>query len=373
MAERVRNALNAQAIQRCLLRWFAKHGRDLPWRKRRTPYRVWVAEIMLQQTQVATVIGYYRRWMRTFGSFRALAAAKIGHVLKCWEGLGYYRRARQMHAAARTVVAEHGGRLPRTADALRRLPGIGPYTAGAIASLAFGADEPVLDGNVMRVLCRLACIRRDPTETNTKRRLWRLAADLLPTGRAGAFNEALMDLGATVCTPGRPTCSACPLRRHCRAHAAGKQDVLPVRRRTRAVPHVDVAVGVILKRGRVLIDRRPDDGLLGGLWEFPGGKMRRGESPAQTVRREVLEEVGVEVAPNAEPFVTVRHAYSHFRITLRAVLCDHVRGRARPIQCAAVKWVPVEALSTYAFPRANQKVIAALTETPTKGRQRQPT
>ena len=349
-----------RAIQRRLLAWWADHQRDLPWRSRRTPYRVWVAEMMLQQTQVATVKPYYRRWLKAFPSFRALAAARLDEVLKCWEGLGYYSRARNMHAAAKTVVDRFGGRLPRVADDLRTLPGIGPYTAGAIASIAFGADEPVLDGNVIRVLCRLFAVGKDPRAASTRKDLWSLAEALIPSGQAGPFNEALMDLGATVCIPQGPHCRRCPLRPICRARRRGLQGSLPLRAVTNRTPHYNVAVGIVTKQGRVLIDRRPAKGLLGGLWEFPGGKIEAGETAADAVRREVREEVGIEVAPEANPLITVKHAYSHFRITMQAFVCRHVSGRARPIRCDAVRWVPIEQLDQYAFPRANQKVLAAL-------------
>ncbi len=351
-------------IPQLLLRWWQSHRRDLPWRRGRTPYRVWVAELMLQQTQVATVIGYYRRWLRAFPSFRALAAASIDDVLKCWEGLGYYQRARHMHATARIVSGDLAGRLPRDVDSLRRLPGIGPYTAAAIASIAFGADAAALDGNIIRVLCRLFAVEDDPKSPPVRRSLMSLAEDLLPPGSSGDFNEALMDLGATVCTPTSPGCDHCPLRTLCRAKRTGRQDELPVKRRKGRTPHYDIAVGVVIKNGRVLIGRRKDEGLLGGLWEFPGGKMLPGETPAQAARRELQEEVGIIVAPDDQPFVTVQHAYSHFRITLRALVCRHVRGRARAIACSAVQWVAVDKLRDYAFPRANQKVLEALESLP---------
>ena len=318
--------------------------------------------MMLQQTQVATVIDYYRRWLKAFPSFRQLAAASLDEVLKCWEGLGYYQRARHMHATARAVTDRHAGRLPQTVDGLRELPGIGPYSAAAIASIAFGVDAATLDGNIIRVLCRLFAIEDDPKAPPVRKRLWSLAADLLPPGRAGDFNEALMDLGATICTPSSPECNSCPLRNSCQAARDGSQARLPFKRPAAHAPHYDVAVGVVIKNGRVLIDRRKEEGLLGGLWEFPGGKMRPGESAAQTVRRELAEEVAIDVEPASEPFITVKHAYSHFRITLRAVVCRHLSGRARAIECSAVRWVAMDALSDYAFPRANQKVLAALME-----------
>ncbi|MHC4561174.1 MAG: A/G-specific adenine glycosylase [Planctomycetota bacterium] len=362
MANITLHASTIRAARRKLLAWWQPHARDMPWRSDRTPYRVWVAEMMLQQTQVQTVGPYFRRWLKAFPSFRALAAASQDSVLKCWEGLGYYSRARNMHATARIVTNELAGRMPRSVEQLRKLPGIGPYTAGAIASIAFGADEPVLDGNVIRVLCRLLGIRRNPADSAVRGELWRLAGELIPPGRAGDFNEAMMDLGATVCTPTSPDCPTCPLRALCIARAKGLQAKLPVRPHRRKPPHYDIAVGVVIKRGKVLIARRKPDVMLGGLWEFPGGKMQSGEAAAQAAIREVREEVGIEVAADDTPFATVQHAYSHFRITLQAVVCRHVRGRPRAIGCEAVRWVAMDDLGDYAFPRANQKVLAKLKE-----------
>jgi len=352
------------AIRRGLLRWYARHGRDLPWRGSGDPdpYAVWVSEVMLQQTQVATVEAYWRRFLRRFPTVRALARARLDAVLKAWEGLGYYGRARNLHAAARQVVAERGGRLPTTAADLAKLPGIGRYTAGAITSIAFGADEAVLDGNVTRVLCRTFAVAADPKTAPTREKLWSLARNLIRAGRAGAVNQAAMDLGATVCLPRGPKCDACPLRRACRAHGSGRQETYPRKSPRKAVPHYDVVAGVVRRRGRILIGRRRPEGLLGGLWEFPGGKVEPGEMHADALAREVREETGVVVRVG-RPIATVRHAYSHFRITLRAFACQAVAGRARPIGCDAVKWVRPADLTRYAFPAANAKVLAALRAT----------
>ena len=349
---------NQKDVSRRLLAWYARAGRDLPWRRRSDAYAVWIAEVMLQQTRVQQAGPYYERWLAAFGDVASLAAAKLEQVLKAWEGLGYYARARNLHAAAGQVVREFGGQLPQTVEELRRLRGVGRYTAGAIASIAFGRDEPVLDGNVTRVLCRLACIRDAPS-AGRQRRLWELARQLIPPGRAGAFNQAMMDLGATVCTPRRPACLTCPLRNNCRAHALGCEESLPRRTPRPPVPHFDAGVGVVLKRGRVLIDLRPSKGLLGGLWEFPGGKMQPGEDAVAAVRRELREEVGIEVRV-VGPLATVRHAYSHFRVTLHAMECRHVSGRARALGCAAVRWVGLDELEAFAFPRATRRIIAAL-------------
>jgi len=354
-----RNPQRAGAIQAALQTWWRNHRRDLPWRRRRGPYAVWVSEVMLQQTRVATVREYYRRFLRRFPTVAALAAASQADVLKAWEGMGYYARARNLHAAARRIVADFGGRLPASLAELRLLPGVGQYTAAAIASIAFGLDEPVLDGNVVRVLARLFRVGRDPRTARTRKRLAALARSLIPPGKAGLVNQALMDLGATVCTPRGPRCAVCPLRGHCRALARGEQHKLPRRPPRKPIPHYDIAAGVVWKRGRVLIDRRRPDRMLGGLWEFPGGKREPGEPLEQTVVREVREEVGIDVQP-IRLLVSVRHAYTHFRITLHAFECRYLSGRCRAIGCDDFKWVRPPDLDRYAFPKANRRIIDAL-------------
>jgi A/G-specific adenine glycosylase len=266
-----------QTIQSQLLAWAETSLRDLPWRRERTPYRVWVSEIMLQQTRVETVIPYYQRWMSRFPTIGALAQADLGQALKCWEGLGYYARCRNLHRAAWIVVERHGGQLPERRGELLALPGIGPYTVGAILSLAFGQDAAVLDGNVRRVLSRLYALDDDPREAKTRQKLWALAESLLPPGKAGRFNEALMDLGATVCTPKGPRCANCPLNQVCQAYASGDAEGYPPPTRRAPTPHYHVTAAVIWRDGQVLIAQRPLDGLLGGLWEFPGGKQEKGE------------------------------------------------------------------------------------------------
>ncbi len=347
------------AIPRALLAWYRRRRRDLPWRRTGDPYAIWVSEVMLQQTQVATVIPYYERWMRLFPTLSALAAAPESRVLKAWEGLGYYARARNLRRAAAQVLREHGGRLPDTAEALRRLPGVGRYTAGAVASIAFGRREPVVDGNVARVLCRLQRLRGNPKTPPLAERLWRIARAWLPPRRAGDFNQALMELGATVCLPRNPLCPACPLRRRCAARARGEERRLPRAPRRKALPHVEGAIGVVRHAGRILIDRRKPEGLLGGLWEFPGGKIEPSETPEACLRRELREELGIE-ADVLRPLTVLRHAYSHFRVTLHVFECRLRRGHAQPLACAECRWVRPADLRNYAFPAANRSVIALL-------------
>ncbi|HYX42995.1 MAG TPA: A/G-specific adenine glycosylase, partial [Pyrinomonadaceae bacterium] len=278
-----------------LLDWFARNKRALPWRATREPYRIWVSEVMLQQTQAATVIPFYERFLEQFSDIAALAAADDSALMKAWEGLGYYARVRHLRAAAQTIVREHGGKLPTSAEALRQLPGFGPYTAAAVASLAFGADSAAVDGNVMRVLARLCAIDADLRQAATRHRLQQLADALVPAGRAAAFNEALMELGALVCRPQKALCNVCPIRRFCRAFQEDRVGDLPVKSPRPAVPHHEIAIGVVHRQGKVLIALRPAEGLLGNLWEFPGGKRHADETLAECCRREIKEETGLEV------------------------------------------------------------------------------
>ena len=347
------------AFRQRLPAWFRRHRRRLPWRTRRTAYRVWISELMLQQTQVDTVIPYYHRFLRRFPSLQALAAAGQHDVLKLWEGLGYYSRARHAHAAAMHIVAERGGRFPNTLDGLRSLPGVGPYTAAAFGSLAFGLVAAVVDGNVMRVLARAFAYAADIKTAAARQHLQDLADALLPHGRAGEFNEALMELGALVCTPRAPACPACPLRGVCLGRR-GRPEDYPVRPATRKVPHKLVGAGVVTNaRGEFLIAQRREGSMLGGLWEFPGGTLEPGETMTACIARELKEELGIEVEVGGH-LVTVRHAFSHFTMDLHAHWGRIRRGRPRPIHCAAFAWEPLDRLDRYAFGKADREIIAIL-------------
>ena len=352
-------------IRTRLTRWYDRCARDLPWRRIHDPYAVWIAEIMLQQTQVETVKDYYRRFLRRFPDIERLARARRDTVLKLWEGLGYYSRARHLHETAKILRRDHHGRLPRTVAELMTLPGIGRYTAGAIASIAFDQKAPILDGNVTRVLCRLFRIDRDPRLSPVNKQLWSLADELVPAHRPGCFNQAMMELGAMICLPRRPLCASCPLAELCLARRNGQQDALPEKTAKKTLPHHTIVIGIIHKNGKILIDRRPEKGLLGGLWEFPGGKQQKNESRHAALRREVREELGIEIKV-IRPLATVKHAYSHFRITLHAFECRHRSGRPRALACDAWKWVAPRDLTRYAFPRANQKILPLLTKVSNK-------
>lgn len=342
-----------------LLSWYETHHRQLPWRKTKDPYRIWVAETMLQQTRVATTQRYYERFIEEFPTVENLAQASLDQVLKVWEGLGYYARARNLHRAAQIVATQYHGVIPHDKSELMSLPGIGHYTMGAILSMAFNQDEPVLDGNVRRVLCRIFHVTDNPRLRRVESRLERLLIRLLPAGQAGSFNQALMELGATLCTPRIPRCTICPLETLCESKRLGVQNELPVSAPRRALPHHEVAVGLIWKGNRLLIARRPPEGLLGGLWEFPGGKRKPGETLEECLRREVREELGITIHVKRR-VTTVEHGYSHFRVTLHAFECHWQRGKPQALGCNDWAWARLDQLDHYAFPRANQKIIEAL-------------
>ncbi|HMM27045.1 MAG TPA: A/G-specific adenine glycosylase [Aggregatilineaceae bacterium] len=343
-----------------LLAWFEGESEDLPWRQDRHPYRVWLSEIMLQQTQVATVIPYFKRFLERFPTVEDLARAPLDDVLKIWEGLGYYSRARNLHRTAQIVAKEYGGNFPASPEELQKLPGIGRYTAGAIASIAYGVNAPVLDGNVIRVLSRIYDIADDVTQPATQRALWALAERLVPPGQAGAWNEALMDLGRRICTPRDPRCAECPVNTWCDAFQAGTQRQRPVRPQRVKTPHFDVTAAVIRRAdGQVLIAQRPPDAMLGGLWEFPGGKREPGETLRDCLAREIREELGIEIRVG-EQIGVVRHGYTHFRITLYAFYGEIASGEPRAIGCAAWTWATLDDLDRYAFPVTDRKIIALL-------------
>ncbi len=344
-----------------LLAWYAQARRRLPWRERPDPYAVLVAEVMAQQTRLETVLPYFERWMTRFPTVEALAQAEEQEVLALWEGLGYYRRARHLHRAAQEIVARHGGRIPTEPSQLAALPGIGPYTAAAVASIAFGRDVAVVDGNVLRVFARLFAIE-EPVDTAAGRRtIERLAAEHLPPGQASAYNQALMDLGAQVCTPRQPNCAACPVRDLCRAYAQGDPTAYPRRKPKRPVPHYTVTAAVIRRNGQVLLAQRPPHGLLGNLWEFPGGKVEPGETLPQALIREIREELGVTIRVG-DPLGIYRHAYSHFKVTLHAFLCRLEQGTPRPIEAQDVRWVPVNALDEYPMGHIDRRIACRLQE-----------
>lgn len=355
-----------------LLPWFQRNKRALPWRTaQRDPYHVWLSEVMLQQTQVATVIPYFERWLQRFPTLAHLAAAPLDEVLKAWEGLGYYSRARNLHRAAQLVVREHAGHVPDTVDGLLALPGVGRYTAGAIASLAFGCHAAVLDGNVKRVLSRYFAVGDANTEPrspgNTRRDtglgtrdsglLWSLAESLLPPGRAGVFNEALMELGATVCTARAPKCGECPLRAACKARAEGNPERYPLKTTKAPTPHHHVLTAVITHAdGRVLLGQRPPEGLLGGLWEFVSSEFRAPAPPA-SVADMVRERTRLRIVGEPEALGALKHVFTHFKITRHVHRVRAAGGDPAPVGYAALSWLPLAEVAHLALARSDQKVL----------------
>lgn len=344
---------------RALLRWFDEHRRPLPWRRDRDPYRIWVAEVLLQQTRVAQALPYYERFLTRFPTVQALARAPLPHVLKVWEGAGYYGRARRLHQAAREVVAEHAGRLPRSSAELQRLPGVGPYIARAIASLAFDEDVIAVEANGLRVAARWSLERGDPRGTPVRRRLEGVLTRRRSRARPGAYNEAVMELGETVCRPVRPRCGSCPVARSCRAYRElDDPGTIPRRRPRGARPHVVAAVAIVERDGRWLVQRRAPGGLLGGLWEFPGGKVEAGETAEVACRREVLEETGVRIGA-LEPLGVVHHAYSHFSVELH-LFRGRLRGRGVRGKRSDLRWLTPTEFARLPRPVATAKAVATL-------------
>lgn len=347
---------NKAVIRRALLQWFRSNARSLPWRGSRDPYTVWLSEIILQQTRVEQGLPYFERFITAYPTVHELANAREDEVLKLWEGLGYYSRARNLLKAARVVASEWGGQFPREPEALERLPGAGRYTAGAIASIAFDVRAPLVDGNVSRVLARLFNLTACIDSAATKDLLWRMAGELVPRKCPGDFNQALMELGARICTPKAPLCDACPIRKYCEAHRTGTQAERPVRPAKKAVPHRRYAVAIIEKRGKYLIAKRPSNGLLGGLWEFPGAENPAGHIHRDALARAMKDVLDIEVTPG-ERIGAVNHVYSHLRVTLHVFRCEYRSGAPIPRWHAEVQWAGKSQLGGYAFSKANQKII----------------
>jgi A/G-specific adenine glycosylase len=313
---------------------------------------------MLQQTQVDTVIPYYHHFLKRFPDVAALASATLDDVLKAWENLGYYARARNLHRTARILVEKFNGKLPETLEAIITLPGIGNYTAGAILSIAFGKSVPAVDGNVRRVLSRLFAIHEPVNRPDTQKAIDILAVSIMPEKSSGPFNQALMDLGAMVCTPKSPACKDCPLKRFCKARQDGLQNRLPVSAKKPSVPHERVTAAVIRNRqGQTLVVQRPARGLLASLWKFPGGIVNKGEVLEEGLKRIVYEELGIRIMVG-EAIASVNHAYTHFRITLQAFRCTRLSGRLRALACQDWRWASPDDLEALAFSKADRSVIS---------------
>lgn len=344
------------SIQQSILNWYQSQKRDLPWRKTRNPYFIWVSEIMLQQTQVIKVIPYYERWISTFPTIEKLANSAERQVLKLWEGLGYYSRARNLHKAAKIVALEHGGKIPDSYDEILKLPGIGHYSAGAILSIAYSKHETVLDGNVIRVLARLFKLHENGTSGKSLFNLRQYAIKLLSENSPGEFNQAMMELGSEICSPKKPSCSICPAHNWCMGYRSGEQENYPPPKAKQSVKKIEVSAAVILKNRKVYIQQRPIKGLMGGLWEFPGGKIEKNESQEKCLLREIREELGVDIEIQ-EKLMTIKHSYTKFRVTLHVFDCRLSSGRIKATCCEQWKWVKLKDIADYPFPAANVKIV----------------
>jgi A/G-specific adenine glycosylase len=343
------------ALRRKLLAWYDAGHRDLPWRGPQhgaDPYRVWLAEVMLQQTQVATAAPYYRRFLERFPTLSALAQAREHEVLELWSGLGYYARGRNLHAAARAALERHGG-LPGTVAALRALPGFGPYTAGAVASIAFAVPAAAVDGNVSRVLQRLCGLPGTASDAAVRAAVRARAEELVPAVRPGDHNQALMELGATVCTPAAPSCRRCPIAPHCQALASGRTGEIPAPRRRPARRRLELACAVVRREWRWLLARRPARGLFGGLWAPPAAELGEGASPAVALRAE-LDRLGLRCSVGEE-LAAVRRTLTHRELTLRAFACTIERESGSP--GAELRWSVPEDLATAGVPTAVRRLL----------------
>ncbi len=346
------------AFQKQLLQWFSEYQRPLPWRETYLPYPVWVSEIMLQQTQVSTALPYFKRWMNTLPDIKAVAEASEETILKLWEGLGYYSRARNIQKTATLICEEHGGKFPSDFEKVLALPGIGRYTAGAITSIAFNQNKPIVDGNVVRVVCRLMDFRDNPKSTIMVQTLWRLAEDWIPKGKARFFNQALMELGALICLPQQPTCLFCPVQTYCQALEAGSVDQIPLKVKRHPLKAITTVLAVIQDEKRFLIRKRPSEGLMGGLWEFPNINLKKNEVMEKALLVGIKQQHNLQITID-QTLPMIKHGYTSFKVQLHCFLCLAEKGISQT-EGSSTKWVTLEQLQQFSFPAAHTKLIQVL-------------
>lgn len=342
-----------------LLNWYESNKRDMPWRGSNNPYSIWVSEIMLQQTQVETVRPYYENFLKKLPTVKHLAQADEQTVLKLWEGLGYYTRARNLHQSAKKIVNEFGGSFPETYQEWLDLPGIGMYTAAAITSIAFNNSVAVVDGNVLRVVSRLTELEDDISSNKTKQNVFQSLTQIIPKKNQGEFNQALMELGALICKKQNPQCTICPINKYCQAFQNNTVKLFPKKKKSKLRPHKEIVVGVLVKNNKLLIAKRRTDQMLGGLWEFPGGKVEMGETKEEALVREFQEEVGLDIDV-LQPFCEVDHAFTHFTISITAYLCNYKLGKAKALSGSKIKWITLKNIDQFPFPKANLTIIKEL-------------
>ena len=353
-----------RALRIELICWYRSHHRKLPWRQTKDPYKIWISEVMLQQTIVSAVLPYYERWLNLFPTMPALAGASRQKVLKAWEGLGYYQRASNLHQAARIMCREKAGRVPDNYEDLIALPGFGPYITAAVLSIAYGQPFPVLDANVRRVVMRLAGVH-SKFSTRTDQILLERIRTIFPVRNGGDFNQAMMELGALVCRPRNPSCLLCPVQRFCLAFKRGEQEVIPTPKK-RNCQKIETVVGIIRDGRRYLIQKRPPHGLLAGFWEFPGGKREKRETLRSALHRELREELAAEVKIEQQ-LLRVRHSYTQFQVTLFAFECELI-GPPK-LKKGSHRWVSLKAMKSYPFPSGSAKIVRFLEDTES-GRER---
>lgn len=353
------NPLKLSEFHRNLIEWYQKTHRKLPWRKTNDPYKIWVSEVMLQQTQVKTVLKYYRPFISRFPNIRILAEADQHTILKYWELLGYYARARNLHKAAWILVRDYNGNFPHEFNKMRELPGVGEYIASAICSIAFNNPHAVVDGNVKRVIARLLMLKAPVNEAKSHPAFKTRADQLLNREQPGQYNQAMMELGALICVPHVPKCEACPVKQYCNSFMKGTAQDLPIRIKKRKIPQYHISTGVIFKGNKILITQRQQNGLLGGLWEFPGGKVHKNESPEDACLREIKEEVNLQVKIR-KYLSRIKHTYTHFKIIMDVYLCNYISGRVKINTAQDFQWIQIKDIERFPFPGANHKFIPLL-------------
>lgn len=351
----IKTGLSPETFSTTLLHWYKKNYRHLPWRQTKNPYFIWISEIMLQQTTVQAVIPYFENWIKFFPNITSLSQAPLQNVLKAWQGLGYYQRARNLHAASKIILKSHKGKIPKNYEILKKLPGFGPYTTAAVLSLAFDLPYPVIDANVRRVLMRLMGLAKE-ANARYDTKLQEFLSPLLPEKNMSTFNQAMMELGALTCKPKNPACLLCPFPNDCKAFTQGKQEVIP-KPKKKNYKKIEAVVGIIKKENKFLIQKRPPNGLLAGLWEFPGGKINSGETQKQALYREIREELHSEVK-GANFLVTVRHAYTQFQVTLHAFEC--ILEQNPSLDKTVQRWVTLKDIHHYPLPSGSAKIIRYL-------------
>ena len=340
-----------------ILNWYYKNNYEFPWRNNSDPYAIWLSEVMLQQTQTATVIPFYNRWLAKLPDIQSVAESHIDIILKMWEGLGYYNRARNFHTACKIIIKKHNGKMPHDLSTFSTLPGVGPYIASAVMSIAFNVPVPAIGGNAVRVSSRINSV--NIPFPKSKQIINSYLENLIDVEHPGDFNQAIMDLGRELCTPTHPSCQTCPVQNYCSSFVDNTVDKYPIRLKKQPAPNLKVAVGIIWKNNKILISRRKNGGFLGGLWEFPGGKIKQGESGSECVVRELLEELNVLVHPISH-IKNVRHSYTHFSITLEAYKCQYKSGEIKAVGCADFRWVHPQEMKQLAFPRASHKLFDSI-------------